>query len=122
MCIRDSRPTLELVEREHLRLLYHHNVFDLYVLLQDILCPDSADLMNAPSEEAHSRRSQFSSVKPACCLTRATLVVDTTSGSSSRFIGTMSAKASRRRWTRGGELYCQVPRGSGNNRSPDSSG
>jgi hypothetical protein len=48
------RPTLEPVERERLRLLYHHNVFDLYVLLQDVLCPDSADLMNAASEEAHS--------------------------------------------------------------------
>ncbi|HZL82131.1 MAG TPA: hypothetical protein VFB98_01455 [Candidatus Deferrimicrobium sp.] len=47
-------PALEPVEREHLRLLYHHNVFDLYVLLQDVLCPDSVDLMNAPSEEAHS--------------------------------------------------------------------
>jgi len=47
-------PTLDLVEREHLRLLYRHNVFNLYVLLQDVLCPDSADLMNAPSEETHS--------------------------------------------------------------------
>jgi hypothetical protein len=47
-------PTLDLVEREHLRLLYRHNVFSLYVLLQDVLCPDSADLMNAPSEETHS--------------------------------------------------------------------
>ena len=48
------RPALKPVELEHLRLLYHHNVFGLYVLLQDLLCPDSADLMNAPSEEAHS--------------------------------------------------------------------
>jgi hypothetical protein len=48
------RPTIDPVEREHLRLLYHHNVFDLYVLLQDVLCPDSADLMNAPSKETHS--------------------------------------------------------------------
>ena len=47
-------PALEPVERERLRLLYHHNVFDLYVLLQDVLCPDSADLMNARSEETHS--------------------------------------------------------------------
>ena len=47
-------PIFEPVEREQLRLLYHRNVFDLYVLLQDVLCPDSADLMNAPSEEAHS--------------------------------------------------------------------
>ncbi len=47
-------PALDLVEREHLRLLYRHNVFDLYVLLQDVLCPDSADLMNTPSEETHS--------------------------------------------------------------------
>ncbi len=48
------RPALKPVELEHLRLLYHHNVFELYVLLQDALCPDSADLMNAPSEEPHS--------------------------------------------------------------------
>ncbi|MFA4932392.1 MAG: hypothetical protein WC625_05775 [Caldisericia bacterium] len=47
-------PALDPIEREHLRLLYRHNVFDLYVLLQDVLCPDSADLMNAPSEETHS--------------------------------------------------------------------
>jgi hypothetical protein len=48
------RPTLEPVDRERLRLLYHRHIFELYVLLQDVLCPDSADLMNAPSEEAHS--------------------------------------------------------------------
>jgi hypothetical protein len=47
-------PIFEPVEREQLRLLYHRNVFDLYVLLQDVLCPDSADLMNTPSAEAHS--------------------------------------------------------------------
>ena len=47
-------PIFEPVEREQLRLLYHRNVFDLYVLLQEVLCPDSADLMNTPSAEAHS--------------------------------------------------------------------
>jgi hypothetical protein len=47
-------PIFEPVEREQLRLLYHRDVFDLYVLLQDVLCPDSADLMNTPSAEAHS--------------------------------------------------------------------
>ena len=47
-------PAIEPIERERLRLLYRHNVFDLYVLLQDVLCPDSTDLMNARSEETHS--------------------------------------------------------------------
>lgn len=47
-------PALDPVERERLRLRYHHNAFDLYVLLQDILCPDSADLINAPSEETQT--------------------------------------------------------------------
>jgi hypothetical protein len=46
-------PAMDPVEREHFHLRYQHNAFDLYVRLQDLLCPDSADLMNAPSEEAY---------------------------------------------------------------------
>jgi len=45
-------PTVDPVEQEHLRLRYLRNVFDLYVRLEDLVCPDSTNLMNAPSEEA----------------------------------------------------------------------
>jgi hypothetical protein len=46
-------PTVDPTGREHLRLRYQRNVFDLYIRLQDLLCPDGTDLMNTPSEEAH---------------------------------------------------------------------
>ena len=46
-------PTVDPADQERLRLRYLRNVFDLYVRLEDLVCPDSTNLMNAPSEEAH---------------------------------------------------------------------
>ena len=46
-------PTVDRTEQEHLRLRYIRNAFDLYIRLQDLLCPDSTNLMNISSEEAH---------------------------------------------------------------------
>ncbi|MHB8071667.1 MAG: hypothetical protein ACYDHF_06960 [Candidatus Cryosericum sp.] len=46
-------PAVDPTEREHLRLRYLRNVFELYVRLQDLVCPDGANLVDAPSEETH---------------------------------------------------------------------
>ncbi len=48
-----THPGTDDIERERLRLRYQRNVFDLYVRLQDLLCPDGTDLMNLPVEETH---------------------------------------------------------------------
>jgi len=45
-------PAVDPAGQERLRLRYFRNVFDLYVRLEDLICPDSTNLMNAPSEEA----------------------------------------------------------------------
>jgi hypothetical protein len=46
-------PMVDPADQERLRLRYVRNVFDLYVRLQDLVCPDRTNLMNAPSAEAH---------------------------------------------------------------------
>lgn len=45
-------PGMSRIERERRRLRYQQNVFNLYMRLQEYLCPDSIDPMNTPSEEA----------------------------------------------------------------------
>ena len=46
-------PMVDRTKQEHLHLRYTRNAFDLYIRLQDLLCPDSTNLMNISSEEAH---------------------------------------------------------------------